>query len=102
MQHGLDSYLSGFPLCDVPQGHYGISVNSHGKGSSCGAMYGQNLGDWLQARRVTGITQNLQVQDDVLGLVLRDSLREKLLDGLSEKGSGSSVTLVNRPTDIIV
>lgn len=72
-------------LCNVPQGHDGISMDSHGQRCSCSAMYGQDLCYRLKASRMASVTQNLQVQDDVLGLILSDSLCKELLDGLWEE-----------------
>lgn len=78
----LRIYHSGLLLCNVPQGHDGISMDSHGQRCSCSAMYGQDLRDRLNTGRMTSITQNLQVQNDVLGHTFNNSLCQKVLDGL--------------------
>lgn len=78
----LRIYHSGLLLCNVPQGHDGISMDSHGQRCSRSAMYGQDLCDRLYTGRVTSITQNLQVQNDVLGHTFNNSLCQKVLDGL--------------------
>lgn len=75
-------YQSGLLLCNVPQSHNGISMDSHGQRCSCSAVYRQDLCDGLDTVRVAGITQNLQEQADVLDLTFGNSLCEKILDGL--------------------
>lgn len=75
-------YQSGLLLCNVPQGHNGISMDSHGERGSCSAVYRQDLCDGLDTVRVAGITQNLQEQADVLEISFCNSLCEKILNGL--------------------
>lgn len=78
----LRIHHSGLLLCHVPQGHDGISMDSHGQRCSCSAMYRQDLCDRLKASRMASVSQNLQEQDDFLGLIFSDSLCKKVLDGL--------------------
>ncbi len=78
----LRVHHSGLLLCNVPQGHDGISMDSNWQRCSCSAMNGQDLCDRLQASRMASITQNLQEQDDILGLTFSNSLCKEVLDGL--------------------
>lgn len=78
----LKIYHSGLLLCNVTQGQDGISMDSHGQRCSCSTMYGQDLCDRLNASRMASVTQNLQEQDNVLGLTFSNSLCKKILDGL--------------------
>lgn len=72
----------GLLLCNVPQSHDGISMDFHGKRSSCSAVDRQDLCDWFKARRMASITQNLQEQADFLGVSFSNSLCKEVLDGL--------------------
>lgn len=78
-------HQSGLLLCNVPQGQDGISMDSCGQRCSCSAMYGQYPYDWLKAAGMASITQNLQEQDDVLGLIFSKSFCKEILDGLWEE-----------------
>lgn len=81
----LRTHHSGLLLCNVPQCHDGISMDSNGQRCSSSAMDGQDLCDRLKASRMTSVTQNLQEQDNVLGLIFSNSLCKEVLDGLLGK-----------------
>ncbi len=69
----LRIHHSGLLLCNVPQGHDGISVDSNGQRCTCSAMNRQDLCYWLEASRMASVTQNLQEQGDILGLISSNS-----------------------------
>lgn len=78
----LRVHHSGLLLCNVPQSHDGISMDFHGKRSSCSAVDRQDLCDWFKARRMASITQNLQEQAYFLGVSFSNSLCKEVQDGL--------------------
>lgn len=70
----LRIYLCGLLLCNVPQGHDGLSMDSDRQRYTHSAMYGQDLCDWLNAARMASITQNLQLNNDFLHINFSNSL----------------------------
>lgn len=81
----LRSHMSVLFLCNVPQGHDGLPMDSDWQRCSGSTMNGQDLCDWLDARRMASISQDLQGQDNVVYVVFSNSFSKTLMDGLQGK-----------------
>lgn len=79
---GLEMYLSGLPLCNVPEGHDGISMDPHGQQCGSSAVDGQSLRDQLDAGRMASVTQNFEIQGDVLDFLAVKSFFQTQVDRL--------------------